>query len=163
MSRRDFCTWRECPQHRLTRMRRAPQAARRAAWARHCHLRREERTADPLARTQTFDPLSSLPGPATVRSRRRTLLDRRTHRVPPFSPAPVIVPHFLVAEKVCEHEPCVRRAFANAAICDDVVAWLEVLFGFVDRTKLVRRLERAIRVCCSRPWNAARATNVPCL
>src|SRR6266849_1028246 len=89
-----------------------------------------------------------------------TLLDRNANRISPFGPATVVVPHTIVAEEVGEHEPGMGGSLANAAVRNDIVAFLETLFLLVDRAQRSRILEAAIRIRGARPGNATRSLDV---
>src|SRR6266550_7310064 len=89
-----------------------------------------------------------------------TLLNRSANCVAPLRPATVVVPHAIVAEEIGEHEPGMGGSLANAAVRDDVVAFLETLFLFVDGAQRSRVLEASIRIRGARPGNTARSLDV---
>src|SRR5712691_5840045 len=59
-----------------------------------------------------------------------------------------------------EHEPGMGGSLANAAIRDDIVAFLETLLLLVDGAQGSGILEASIRIRSARPGNAARSLDV---
>src|SRR2546426_5013596 len=53
---------------------------------------------------------------------RSSPLHRNGHQAPPLRPGAVVVLDAIMAEQLVQHEPGVRRALADAAVGDDVIA-----------------------------------------
>src|SRR5436305_3933190 len=83
-------------------------------------------------------------------------LDRHADERPVLGPRAVVVLDLLVAEKLGEHEPCVRRTFADPAVGDDRLPGVDPRAA-VELLQLIGRLERAVFVGRSAPGDVGRA------
>src|SRR6185437_11085119 len=70
-------------------------------------------------------------------------LNRHVDQVAPLGPRAVVVLHVVLAEQLVQHEPRVRRALADAAVGDDVVA-VEDALARVELAQIVRVLEGSV-------------------
>ena len=61
-----------------------------------------------------------------VRTRLTALDDRDTNKAAPLGPRAVVVLDGVKAKQVPQNEPGVAAAFADSAICDDIVATLKL-------------------------------------
>src|SRR4029453_8279302 len=81
--------------------------------------------------------------------------DQRT----PLGPGTVVVLHVLLAEDLVQHEPGVRRALADPAVRDGVLAEVHPGVG-VQRPQLVVGAERAVVVGRLAPRDVGRGRDV---
>src|SRR5947207_11867696 len=92
-------------------------------------------------------------------SRPSGFLDRDSDQVAPFGPGSVVVLDVVEPEEVLEREPGEARPLADAAIRDDRLIAGDSLRA-VERSQLVKALERAVVVAVLAPRNALGAGNV---
>ena len=74
----------------------------------------------------------------------RADLHGHAHEVAPLRPRAVVVLDALAAEQLVQHEPRVRRALADAAVRDDLLAVQHALAPPYSSRQFLRRLERAV-------------------
>ena len=84
---------------------------------------------------------------ANKRTPNLRLLDRGAYLVAPLRPRPVIVLHIVESEELRENEPGMTRTFANPAVNDRVLSWIEAEVININLPKSSRSGTAAVDEC----------------